>query len=166
MDTMQSSPPPPAVLADVALVPAGAYATPLPRHLFALTSDAPFLDLLREVLEEGGYRVTATPFAPAVFARIAAVQPALLILDLAMRERAGWDLLERLHGEAATRTIPVVVVSTQRGYFSRAWDDRARFGSQAVLEMPFDIDDLLAVVRDALLRAADSGAREGWCDRG
>lgn len=151
-----------AMLADVALLSDRRDATPLARHLFVLTDDALFLDLLREVLEEGGYRVTATAFVPATFAAIAASQPALVLLDLGTRERLGWALLARLHDEATTRAIPVVVASTQRDHLARAQDDVARYGSLSVLEMPFDIDDLLAVVRAALLQAAGGGAREAW----
>jgi len=165
---METSPPL-AVLADLALVPAGAHAAPRARHLYALTGDAFFLDLLRAVLEEGGYRVTTTPFAPVVFARIALARPALVLLDLALGQQAGWALLERLHAEAATRAIPVVVVSTQPAYLARAWDEVARFGSPSVMAMPFDIDDLLAVVRDALLHAtagAACRAEAHHCPRG
>jgi len=159
MDTARWSPLAGIVLADVSRTPVELQAAPLARHLFALTGDDLFLDLLREVPEEEGYRVTATPFAPVMFDRIANSPPALLLLDLAVGERAGWALLARLHDEAATRQIPVVVVSTQRDYLARAWEDVARYGSQSVLAMPFDIDDLLALVRDTLARAA------GWGDR-
>ncbi len=102
-----------------------------------------------------GYRVTATPFAPALFARIVALRPDLLVLDLAVGERAGWALLTRLHAEAVTRAIPVVVVSTQRDYLVQLWDDVACYGSPAVLEMPFDLDDLLARVSAALAVTQD-----------
>jgi CheY-like chemotaxis protein len=51
------------------------------------------------------------------FAKACQLEPALITLDLLLPKVDGWDLLVRLKGDAATREIPVVIVSImeQRG---------------------------------------------------
>lgn len=66
------------------------------KHVFVVNSAPDLLDLVRELLQEEFYNVTTTNFVPDTFDQIAAVRPAALIVDLAVGERAGWDLLDRL----------------------------------------------------------------------
>lgn len=71
------------------------------------------LDLLVEILEEAGYRVTPEPFASTVgdlFTRLKAGPPDLILLDLMLSEVAtGWDLRCRLKRDRDTRGIPVAL---------------------------------------------------------
>jgi DNA-binding response OmpR family regulator len=120
------------------------------KHLFAINGEPDFLDLIRLLFQRAEYNVTTTNFVPATFDQIAALDPDLLLVDLAWGERAGWDLLERLNAEARTRGIPVVVLSTSPDYLARVRADPARYGGDAVLAKPFEADDLLRVVRDLI----------------
>src|SRR5918994_1639897 len=81
-------------------------------QIFAVNSSPDFLLIIRELLEEEGYAVTTSDFEPNVFTRIVMRQPDALIIDVAVGEAAGWDLLERLHTEPATTNTPALVTST------------------------------------------------------
>ena len=120
------------------------------KHLFAVNGDPDFLNLLRILFQRAEYNVTTTNYLPATFDQIAALDPDLLLVDLVWGDRAGWDLLERLNAAARTRGIPVVVVSTTPAYLARVRADPARYGGDALLSKPFDIDDLLGAVRRLL----------------
>jgi DNA-binding response OmpR family regulator len=120
------------------------------RHVFAINGAPAFLDLLRELLQDERYNVTTTNFVPATFAQIAALGPDLLIVDLAVGERAGWDLLERLAAEAATRGIPVVVSSTDPRLLDRARAGAARWGGDRFLVKPFYPAELLRTIRELI----------------
>lgn len=120
------------------------------RHIFVVNSEPAFLDIVRDLLQHEDYNVTTTNFAPETFAQIAAVQPACLIIDLAVHQRAGWELLERLNGEAATHGIPVIVVSTNDELLARVQANRAQFGGQRFIGKPFDIEVLLDAVEDLI----------------
>ena len=122
-------------------------------HLFAVNGASDFLNLVRELFEGEDYNITTTNFVPETFDQIAALRPSVLLVDLVHGQRAGWDLLERLHAGARTRGIPVLVLSTAEANLEDVRADPARYGGDAFLGKPFDLDDLLRAV-EALLKPA------------
>ncbi len=120
------------------------------KHVLAVNGDPPFLDLVRELLTDERYNVTTTNYVPETFDVIVALDPDLLIVDLVFGEAAGWDLLERLTRAIATRGIPVLVTSTNSRLLERAAADPARYGTNKDLIVPFDIDELIRAVSDAI----------------
>ena len=120
------------------------------KHIFAVNGASDFLDVVRQLFEEERYNVTTTNFVPRTFEQIVALEPDLIVIDLAVHVQAGWDLLERLHNDAATNGIPVVVVSTDPKLLDRAQADFARYGGQRFIGKPFDIDDLIGAVEELI----------------
>jgi PleD family two-component response regulator len=117
------------------------------QHILLVNSDPAILDLARVLLGEARYNVTTTNAVPRTFALIAAAQPALLVVDLAVTEYSGWDLLARLHAEPATAAIPVIV--TARDPRLLAYADRYPhiFGGPGRLALLFDVTTMLDAVR-------------------
>ena len=113
------------------------------QHVFVINTAPEVLDLIRELLQDERYNVTTTNFVPQTFDQIAALHPSLLIIDLAVGERAGWDLLDELRGDAQTNGIPVIVVSTNQRLLDRAREEQVRSGSRHFVVKPFDIAELL-----------------------
>src|SRR3954454_9124064 len=93
--------------------------------VFAVNSSPDFLLIIRELLEDEGYAVTTRDFEPNVFTRIVMRQPDALVIDVAVGEAAGWDLLRRLHTEAATTDIPTLVTSTTPELLEQAREQAA-----------------------------------------
>ncbi len=122
-------------------------------HIFAVNGASDFLNLVRELFEGEDYNITTTNFVPATFDQIAALQPSVLLLDLAHGRTAGWELLERLRDGARTNGIPVLVLSTTQTSLDTVRADHARYGGDAFLAKPFDLDDLLHAV-EALINPA------------
>jgi DNA-binding response OmpR family regulator len=85
---------------------------------------------------------------PNSFEQIAALDPDALIVDIAVGQRAGWELLERLNAEAATTGIPVLVVSTDPTLLERVQDEAARYGQNRFLIKPFGLEEILAQIRE------------------
>ena len=110
------------------------------KHVFAINASPPFLNIIRELFQEEGYNVTTTNFAPNSFAQIEALQPDALIIDIAIGQEAGWELLEQLDADADTAGIPVLVVSTDPRLLAHAEAHAARYGSHRFLEKPLDRD--------------------------
>jgi DNA-binding response OmpR family regulator len=117
------------------------------KHVFAINGSVEFLNIVRELFQEEAYNVTTTNFVPNSFDQIAALRPDALIVDVAVGQSAGWELLERLHASAATTGIPVLVLSTNPRLLEKAQDQAARYGSHRYLDKPFDVDALLAHIR-------------------
>ena len=120
------------------------------KHIFIVNGSVDLLNILRELLQDESYNVTTTNFVPETFDHITALDPNLIIIDLALRSRAGWDLLERMHGEALTLGIPVIVTSTEPELLERARSQTSRYGGQRFIGKPFDIDDVLTAVEELI----------------
>ena len=123
------------------------------KHIFAVNGASDFLDVVRMLFEEERYNVTTTNFVPKTFEQIVILEPNLVVIDLAVHAQAGWDLLERLHNDALTHGIPVIIVSTDPKLLERAQADFARYGGQRFIGKPFDIDDLIGAAEELIGKA-------------
>jgi DNA-binding response OmpR family regulator len=108
------------------------------------------LQLFREILTDEGYEVILYSFAIQDLAEIERGKPDLIILDYMFgEEQVGWQLLQKLKMSRTTASIPVIVctaavqkVREMEGYLQSK-------GVGLVLK-PFDIDDLLRAIEQAL----------------
>ena len=119
-------------------------------HVFAINSSPEFLNIVRELFQEEGYNVTTTNFAPTSFTQIEALQPDALIIDIAIGQQAGWELLEQLGADADTAGIPVLVVSTNPRLLERAEEQAARHGRHRFLAKPLDLGAMLRAIQDMI----------------
>jgi signal transduction histidine kinase len=108
-----------------------------------IEDDRPSLDLITAYLSGATLRVTVAGDGQAGLDAVRRVRPAAVLLDIRLPGIDGWAVLQALKSEAATRDIPVIIVSIV--------DEQARgaaLGAAAYLVKP--------VSRDALLRALES----------
>jgi len=123
------------------------------KHVFVVNGASEFLDVVRILLEDESYNVTTTNFVPKTFDLVLALEPSLIIIDLAIHIQAGWELLERLHNDAMTHGLPVVVVSTNPSFLEKVQANSERYGGQRFIGKPFDIQTLLGAVEDLIGKA-------------
>jgi CheY-like chemotaxis protein len=131
----------------------GARATPEQmqrQYIFVVNGSAAFLDVVRELLQDERYNVTTTNFVPQTFKQIEISRPSLLIVDLIHGEMAGWDLLTELRHEAATRDIPVILVSTSERLLEKAETERVIWGGDRYFLKPFSLDALLQAIDELI----------------
>jgi DNA-binding response OmpR family regulator len=120
------------------------------KHIFAINGAPEFLNLVRDLFQEEAYNVTTTNYVPNSFDQIEALNPDALIIDVAVGQSAGWELLEQLHAGAATTGIPVLVLSTNPQLLLKAKDQAKRYGNHRYLDKPFDLDAMLSNIRDMI----------------
>jgi CheY-like chemotaxis protein len=120
------------------------------RHIFVANGSAFVLELVREILQDARYNVTTTNYVPNTFDQIQALGPDLLILDLALGERAGWELLDHLQADAMTRGVPVIVFSTDPNLLERARALSVPGGTRRFLAKPFHLSVLLGLVDELI----------------
>lgn len=124
----------------------------MPALIAVVNDDSAFLELMAELLDSEGYDVFTNRAATSAFPELKARCPDLLILDIRMETpEAGWQLLELLALDPATRSLPVIVCSADAP-FLRAKEPRLRELGYATLEKPFDLDELLATIAAYLPR--------------
>ena len=113
-------------------------------------------DLLRRRLERNGYSVIEASSGEDALALVASQQIDLVLLDMLMPGLDGRAVLERLKGDAATRDIPVIMVSALDSLQEIAKCIQA--GAEDYLPKPFDPIILKA-------RIAGSLSRKRWRDQ-
>lgn len=98
--------------------------------------------LTREMLEQEGMRVTLARDGAEALAQLDHLSPDVIVTDLMMPVLDGFAFLAR-YRERPGHHAPVVAVSAFTAYLETA----RSLGADAVLAKPFDIDDLVRVVR-------------------
>jgi CheY-like chemotaxis protein len=63
---------------------------------------------------------------------------------------AGWDLLAELRREAATREIPVILVSTSEQLLEKAETEQVIWGGDRYFLKPFSLDALLQAIQELI----------------
>jgi hypothetical protein len=59
------------------------------KHVLAINGSPEFLNIVRELFQEEAYNVTTTNYVPTSFDQIAALQPDVLLVDVAVGRHAG-----------------------------------------------------------------------------
>lgn len=108
---------------------------------------------LRLGLESQGYDVREAASADAALRAAVAVQPALIVLDLGLPDREGFEVLGALREWSR---VPVIVLSVR----SREAEKVRAFelGADDYVVKPFGMPELLARIRAALRRRVESEA--------
>jgi signal transduction histidine kinase/DNA-binding response OmpR family regulator len=83
------------------------------RHALVVEDDPAARQLVVRALESSGFQVDEAANGQAGLERIAAHRPDLVLLDLMMPVMHGFEFMERLREDAATRDLPVVVLTAK-----------------------------------------------------
>jgi two-component system phosphate regulon response regulator PhoB len=106
-------------------------------------------------LAKAGYRVATASSGAEAVAQARADRPALMVLDLMLPGMSGYDVLEQLRGDDATRDIAVLMLTARR-----VEQDRIRgltLGADDYLTKPFSPQELVLRVQAILRRLATPG---------
>jgi DNA-binding response OmpR family regulator len=102
--------------------------------------EATLRGIIARNLAARGHEVTEADSVRAALECLDADQPDLVLLDISLPDRTGWDLLRQL-GDEGNR-VPVIIVSA----VSLNADRLAEFKPLAYLPKPFPLESLLRIV--------------------
>lgn len=109
--------------------------------VLAIDDDPNMLYLLQENLSEMGYWVVGVERSEEGLQKARQLKPLAIILDILMPHKDGWRVLHELKADAATRDIPIIVLSIvdqkDLGY---------RLGAFDYLLKPFDREAILTAL--------------------
>ncbi len=117
------------------------------RRLLVVDDERPVADTMARILKPLGWEVHACLGAGEAVHRAAMLGPDVVTLDILLDDpsgRSGWDVLAALREEAATRDIPVVIVSVVGETAGR------REGVAGYLQKPFTADGLRRVLDEVV----------------
>ena len=101
--------------------------------------------MIQSVLEKEGYSVVGINDPSRIEQTIDAEGPSLILLDVVMPERNGFQVCRALKNSQAYKGIPIVVVSGKSTPSDRFWAEQQ--GANGYVVKPFSPVDLLREVR-------------------
>ena len=121
------------------------------RSLIAVVNDdAPFLELMEQLLEEEGYRILPINEGEQAYQKIKRQRPELVILDIRLgTPDTGWLVLETLRLDPTLRNIPVIICSADLRALLEREEYLRQMGCEC-LPKPFDLDQLLTKMEKIL----------------
>ncbi len=115
--------------------------------ILVVDDDPDILEALSEILEAEGFEIRRARNGKEALERLEPDSPQLILLDLMMPVMDGWEFAQRMRQKpAAISSIPLIVLSADRNVGNKATD----IGAVGYLAKPFELNDLLEMVRRAL----------------
>jgi DNA-binding response OmpR family regulator len=120
-----------------------------PRHILLADDDPSVREMLGRVLESEHYQVSFAKNGREATQRLKADPPDLILLDLSMPEKDGW---ETFNGICDTQPmVPVIIITARPHQYGRALD----LGVDALMEKPLHLPLLLKTI-DSLLNETEA----------
>jgi twitching motility two-component system response regulator PilH len=102
------------------------------------------LAMMEAILRTAGHHVVTYNDGERLEEHLATEAPDVLLLDVVMPKRNGYELLRRVKKDERTRHMPVVLVTCKNGESDRLWGKRQ--GADDYITKPFTSAELLSVV--------------------
>jgi DNA-binding response OmpR family regulator len=118
------------------------------RHVLVVEDDPSIALGLRINLEAEGYRVTLAEDGERGLSIIRSEQPDLVVLDVMLPRKNGFEVMHELRAEGIK--VPIIVLSARTGEMDKVTG--LELGAEDYVAKPFSLAELLARVRVALRR--------------
>jgi two-component system, OmpR family, phosphate regulon response regulator PhoB len=135
---------------------APAAATVTGERVLVVDDEADIVALVAYHLVKAGYRVSTASSGPDALVAARQERPALIVLDLMLPGASGYEVLEQLRAQPATRDMAVLMLTARREE-----QDRIRglsLGADDYLTKPFSPQELVLRVGAILRRLSAGGA--------
>ena len=111
-----------------------------------IVDDSPAqVKLMQSFLEHEGYQSFGLNDPRRVEETIANLHPSVILLDVVMPERNGFQVCRELKGSAEFQSIPVILVTSKDTASDKYWGEQQ--GADAYVTKPFTREELLRAVR-------------------
>ena len=111
-----------------------------------IVDDSPAqVKLMQGLLDHEGYQSFGLNDPLRVEETIASLRPCLILLDVVMPERNGFQVCRELKGSAEFQSIPVILVTSKDTASDKYWGEQQ--GADDYVTKPFTREELLRAVR-------------------
>ena len=116
----------------------------MPRKILACDDEKNILRLVQVNLERAGYQVVTASDGKEALQKVAQERPDLVVLDIMMPYMDGFEVLQNMRRNRATRDIPVIMLTakSQDADVFRGWQS----GVDCYLTKPFTPVELVSFV--------------------
>jgi CheY-like chemotaxis protein len=124
------------------------------KKVLILDDNKDFLQELKETLKLCGYDMIAVADPYAVLDIVSREQVAVVLLDLKMPNKTGFDVAFELSSSPRSRDIPVIAMTA---FYKEEYEPVfARCGIKKCLKKPFRPLDVINAIEDVRMRAAEA----------
>ena len=117
----------------------------MPKQVLLIEDEPNITEAIRFVLARDGWSVTTHGDGATAAAAVRAARPDIVILDVMLPGRSGFDILDELRADPATAALPVLLLTAKGQTADRARAERA--GASLFMAKPFSNADMLEKVR-------------------
>ena len=130
----------------------------MPKKILAVDDEKNIVRLVQAVLERHGFQVITAYDGKEALEKIASEHPDLVILDVMMPYMDGFEVLQTMRRNAATREIPVIMLTakSQDQDVFRGWQS----GVDLYLTKPFNPTELVSFVKRIFKTDGGSGGKK------
>lgn len=118
------------------------------KTIVAIDDTHAILSFLRISLESLGVHFYGAMTASGGLALCETHRPDLVVLDLGLPDKEGFDILPRLRALNKEKNVPVIVLTVRNSQLDR--DKAAMLGAAAYVTKPFEMSTLLEVICDTM----------------
>jgi len=115
------------------------------RAVLVIEDEPNISEAIRFILRRDGWVVCTHADGLDALEKIERIFPALVILDVMLPGRSGFDILQAMRGHARLRAVPVLMLTAKGQAADR--DLALRTGASMFMAKPFSNSELLAAVR-------------------
>jgi CheY-like chemotaxis protein len=108
------------------------------------------MQVISSCLKQGGLNVLTADSSEEAITKITNHKPDVIVLDVVLPGRSGFELCRELKAEAQTRSIPIIICSTKSGEMDKFWGMKQ--GADAYIAKPVDQEELVRTVKQLIKR--------------
>ena len=133
--------------------------TPSGERVLVVDDEPDIVALVAYHLAKAGYRVATASSGPDALESVRRERPAIVVLDLMLPGMSGYDVVDQLRANDATRDVAVLMLTARRDEADRI--QGLSLGADDYLTKPFSPQELVLRVGAILRRLSAGGATSG-----
>jgi two-component system, chemotaxis family, response regulator PixH len=106
------------------------------------------LEIISGCLKQGGFQVWTAKTGEEALAKISMNQPDIIILDVVLPGKSGFEVCREIKNSESTKTIPIIICSTKGTEMDQFWGKKQ--GADAYITKPIDQETLINTVKQLI----------------
>lgn len=119
----------------------------MPKKILVAEDDTAILEVIKIILEGESYEIISTDDKETIYKLIKSHNPSLILLDIWLSGHDGGKIAKNLKSSIHTKHIPLIMISAN----NETEKITKESGADAFLLKPFDIDDLIKIVKKHII---------------
>jgi chemotaxis family two-component system response regulator PixH len=104
--------------------------------------------IISSCLEQEGINVSLASSGEEALEKVKSTRPDVIVLDVVLPGRSGFEICRELKAEASTRTIPIIICSTKGSEMDKFWGMKQ--GADAYIPKPIDQEEFVRTVKQLI----------------